>query len=292
MKKNFFLALVCIFGLGSSIIAQEAAAPAADAQPVVVEETTCTLPSVSLALEWRTSYVSKGKIINPDPIVAADLFVEWQGLYVEFWAAFDMSDYNSFGRSPYGNDRKYRAEEVDYTIGYGYTFDDLLGDFSPVSFDVNWTYYQYPRYRDGRSHFHETPFTLTVKLDNVLQSFVAEDSKHALGIGAKTTYDLTHYYWYGQAFAEYSYALCDKTSISVSNNWYWGDQNFNSFNSRALNATDLRVDVKYALCDNVTLGAYVAGGWAIDQQNRKAWKADPNNNNANFWGGLNCSYSF
>ncbi len=297
MKKiNSLLALVMLLSV-VTVFAQQAAAPATTPAPaaVVVEEDNSFIPSISLTAAWDTNYVSKGKMLNPDPVASLDVYAELMGVYVEIWSQFDMSGYNrpDGGSEWYDNNRKYRAEEIDYTIGYYYTFDDLLDDLTPVTVDINWTYYQYPRNVDN---MHEIPLSLSLTLDNVLQSFVGEDSPHSLAIGAQITYDLEQYYWYGKWFEAYTYAVNDKLSIGLKNTWYWGSKAFNvasnGFGARALNATEVRVSADYAVCEHITLSAYVAGAWAIDQQNRRNWRESDINNRQNFWGGVSCSYSF
>ena len=84
----------------------------------------------------------------------------------------------------------------------------------------------------------------------------------------------------------------EKLSLYLKNTWYWGSAKFNGRGNNALNATEVKVGADYALNDSITLGAYVAGAWAIDQENRREWKQNNNNYSENFWAGVSCSFEF
>ena len=96
MKKfSFALALACIFGLGLSLKAQSAAEAAQPApKQITTEEDSGFVPEVSIELDWRTKYVSKGKIINPDHNVAVDVRLDLAGFYAEIWSPIDMTSQN------------------------------------------------------------------------------------------------------------------------------------------------------------------------------------------------------
>ena len=76
-------------------------------------------PSFELTAGYSSAYVSKGNISNPDPILTLDAKVELKGFYTDVTSMVDMSGYNSPERSgSYTNNRKWRAEEIDYVLGY------------------------------------------------------------------------------------------------------------------------------------------------------------------------------
>ncbi|MBR4613001.1 MAG: hypothetical protein IKO40_09835, partial [Kiritimatiellae bacterium] len=128
--------------LSVGVMAQEAV--------TVEEEEESWKPSVELSADYSSAYVSKGFVGNPDPILALELNLELKGFYADVWAPFDMSGYNRPERSGnYINNRRWRAEEIDYVLGYSYTFDkDKLGGFSDLTIDFSWQCYQYPRFRE------------------------------------------------------------------------------------------------------------------------------------------------
>ncbi len=96
MKKlSFALALACLFGLGLSLKAQNAAAAAQPApKQITTEEDSAFLPEISVELDWRSKYVSKGKIINPDHNVAVDVNISVGGFYFDIWSPIDMTSQN------------------------------------------------------------------------------------------------------------------------------------------------------------------------------------------------------
>ena len=256
-------------------------------------------PSLELSADYSSVYISKGNISNPDPILTLDAKVELKGFYADVTSMMDMSGYNSPERSgSYTNNRRWRAEENDYVLGYAYTIEaDKLGGFSDLTVDFSWQYYQYPRYReegDKRelSHFKEMPLCLGVSLDNVLASFTEEDSPHSLALSNNLYYDLEQYYWYTETGISYGYKFSEKFSGSLTNTWYWGDHKFNGWGKSAMKATDLVAEVDYEICDHVTLGAYVGVAWATNSHERQEWKDDANNNRTNWWGGVKCSFAF
>ena len=300
-SKSMIWLLSCLIGLSLCAWAEESA-------PVAAEEEDGWKPSLVLSTDWSTSYVSKGFVSNPDPILALELRAELKGAYVDIWSPFDMSSYNSPRRSgSYLNDRKWRAEEIDYIIGYAYTFDkELLGGFSDLTVDFSWQYYQYPRYREGvgevdedgeitivrLSHFKEMPLCLTLSLDNVLVSFTGEDSPHSLSLSNNLYYDLAQYYWYTETGISYGYQFNEKLSGSLTNTWYWGDHKYNDWGKQAMKGMDLVAELDYAICEHVTVGAYIGMSWAANSRERRVWKDDENNNRTNWWGGVKCAYAF
>ncbi|MBQ4480674.1 MAG: hypothetical protein II943_08555 [Victivallales bacterium] len=300
---NWQKALGVFFGvavLSVGLTAQEAV--------TVDEEEGGWKPSLELSADYSSVYISKGNVSNPDPILTLDAKIGLKGFYVDVTSMFDMSGYNSPERSgSYTNNRKWRAEEIDYVLGYAYTFDkELLGGFSDLTVDFSWQYYQYPRFReeqgeedeDGEiegshlSHFKEMPLCLTLSLDNVLASFTEADSPHKLSLSNNLYYDLAQYYWYTETSVGYEYKISEKLAASLTNTWYWGDGKFNGWGKQAMKATDLVAELAYDICDNVTLGAYVGVAWATNSHERQEWKDDANNNRTNWWGGVKCTFAF
>ncbi|MBP5300258.1 MAG: hypothetical protein J6Y80_02530 [Victivallales bacterium] len=294
MKKlSFCLSFLLLFALVGATFAQEVA---------VEEEASSWKPDFELTLDWNSRYVSKGAVINPDPIASVDLWIGLKGFYVDFWAPFDMTDINRPERSgAYTNNRKYRAEEVDYVVGYSYTVGaDNLGGLSDLTIDFNYKYWQYPRATFDDDQLLE----LGVKLDNVLDP----DSNFALAFGTSVAYHLNgDYKWWGTAYANLSYKINDQIKIGVKNTWYWGDKRFNRYGivdddgelidvemeRDAINAAELKFYASYSVTDNISLGAFWAAAWAIDHETRMKWDADsPWNRRQNFWGGVSLTLSF
>lgn len=287
MKKfyAFFMMLAMVSTMG--LFAQEEA-------PAFEEESSNEWkPYVELSAQWNTKYMADGKVVNPNPTLNLDAYAELKGFHLDVWSAMDLNEYNRpvdrhGGTGDYKNNREYRAEEVDYEIGYTYTFDkDVLG-FSPLSLGVAWKYWQYPR----AVFNHDNPLDFTVSLDNVLD----EESDFGLKLGATVRYELKSYYWYGWLFSTLSYKISDQLTASLTGNLYYchhdafdikyGEERscFSQFQAIA--------KLAYAINDNLTLTGYVEGGWAVDHDARDAWKASSINNEENFRAGLNLAFSF
>ena len=281
MKKlSACLSFLLLFALIGVTFAQDA--------PAVEEESCAFKPEVALTLDWNSRYVSKGRVINPDPIASIDAWIGLCGFYADFWAPFDMTDINRPERSgAYKNNRKYRAEEVDYVFGYNYTVGaDKLGGISDLTIDFNYKYWQYPRANFDDDQLLE----LGLSLDNVLDP----DGAAALKLGTSVAYHLNNdYAWWGTVYGDFSYKVNDDIKVGLKNTWYWGDKRFNGFGHDAVNAAELKLYASYDINKNISLGAYIAGAWAIDHDTRKAWDAEsPWNRRQNFWGGVSVTFAF
>lgn len=296
-----FLALAALLAAVSPIFAQEAAAPAIPEQEPVIEETECAIkPTFGISADWANKYLSHGTIYNSDPVLSLNFYAGLETAfgtpYINIWSQMDMTDFNRPERSDYLNNRKWRAEEIDYTIGYAYTFET---DFSPLTLDISWNYYQYPRYRPeserrpaGRGHFHETPLAFVLTLDNVLTSFTDEDSAFALAIGNAFRYDYTHYHWDAEFFADFSYAATDKLVVGLKNTWYYGGKRYYETGSSVIAASEVKLYGDYQITDNISVGAFVAGSWFVDSRIRNEAREDELNNRQNFWTGLSVAFNY
>lgn len=293
MKK--FAAFLMMFALVSSmsLFAQEAAAPApAEEVPAIeTEESNEWIPYVLLGADWASSYMCDGKVGNPDPMAFLWAETGLKGFRLGIWSAIDLTEYNNPDHSgAYKNDREYRPEEIDYEIGYGYTFKKL--PVSDLTLDIAWKYFQYPRALFG----HDNPLDMKIYLDNVLRDITDEDSKWSLGTGVTFRYDLDKYTWYGWYDVTVGYQFCDKLSGALSTKLYWGTKSkmraAYGLNRDCVSSLLVRGDLSYALCNNVSVGIWGEAGYAVDHEIRQDWKADTINNEENFRVGASVSLSF
>ena len=291
MKKFAAFLMMLTLVASFSVFAQEAPeAPEAPETPAVeAEESSAWIPSLELSATWGSKYMCDGKVVNPNAMTFLDAFMTLNGFYVDLWAAMDMSHWNrpDGGSYAYKNDRQYRAEEVDYVIGYAYTFEDLL-PISPLTIDVAYKYFQYPRaYFD-----HDEPLDMTIYLDNLL----GEESKYTLGTGVTFRYDLNWYTWYGWYDVTLGTSITDKLSAKVSAKVFWGTKNkmrqAYGLNRDVISSLEVKGDLSYQVCENITLGAFVDCGWALDHEIRQAWKDDSINNEEHFRFGMSLAYAF
>ena len=304
MKKfNVFFALAFLCA-GLMVSAQEQA-PAIEGQDDVVK------PGVALTLAWDSKYVSKGKILNEDPVASFDACIDYYGFYLDVWGQYDMTSRNdgsirSSGRIRndwYRNNRRYRAEEIDYRLGYAKSFDT---DISPISLDAYWVYFQYPQTvhtADGK----ETECGISLTLDNLLD----KEGKAALALGTELSYSLYNEhengedsYFFGKVFADYSVALCEKATAGVKTTIYWRshkarraayrgydeDGRYHKASGFAIPNVEVQPYVKYAFNDYISAKAYVAGTWAVEQTTRAVWKKRwEHQHDAAYWCGVSVS---
>ena len=300
MKKLnafFALALVCA---GLVVSAQEQA-PAIEAQDDVVK------PGVALTLGWDSKYVSKGQVFNADPVANFDACIDYYGFYLDVWGQYDMTSAND-GSFPtlrnafYRNNRRYRAEEIDYRLGYAKTFD---ADFSPISLDAYWVYFQYPQARWSADE-KETECGVSLTLDNVLD----KEGKAGLALGTEVSYSLYRHlaedsYFFGRVFGDLSFAVCDKTTIGVVTTIYWRshkarvasyrgldeDGRYHKASGFAVPNVEVKPYVSYAFNDYISAKAYVAGTWAVERTTRAMWKNGGNEDqhDAAYWCGVSVS---
>ena len=290
MKKLnafFALALLCA---GLMVSAQEQA-------PAIEAENEVKVPGVALTLGWDSKYVSKGIVFNDDPVANFDACIDYYGFYLDVWGQYDMTSANdgSFPtlRNPfYRNNRRYRAEEIDYRLGYAYTFDT---DFSPISLDAYWVYYQYPEAwwsADGK----ETECGVSLTLDNVLD----KEGKAGLALGTEVSYSLYQHlaqdsYFFGKVFGDLSFAVCDKTTAGVVTTIYWNSHKcrakYYDRSGFAVPNIEVKPYVSVAFNDYISAKAYVAGTWAIEHSTRMAWKYDDirNKHEGIYWCGVSVS---
>ena len=286
MKKFnvfFALAFLCI---GLVAIAQEQA-PEIEAQDEV------KVPTVFLSLGWDSKYVSKGIVFNPDPVANFTADINYYGFYLDVWGQYDMTSYNDGGF--YRNNRRYRAEEIDYRLGYAKTFD---ADFSPISLDIYWVYFQYPETWDS-SDEKETECGVSLTLDNVLD----KEGKAALALGTEVSYSLYKHgpewlgvidsYFFGRVFGDLSFDVCDKTTAGVKTTLYWRSHKARKAQYGRSGFVVPNVEVqpylKYAFNDYISAKAYVAGTWAINSATRRDWKAAENQHEGIYWCGVSVS---
>ncbi|MCQ2396285.1 MAG: hypothetical protein MJ106_01125 [Lentisphaeria bacterium] len=286
MKKfyAFFMMLAMVSTMG--LFAQEAEVPAFEEESSDNE----WKPYIELSAQWNSKYMADGAVVNPYPTLNLDAYAELKGFHVDVWSAMDLNEYNrpDGGSYSYKNNREYRAEEIDYEIGYGYTFDkDVLG-FSPLSLGIAWKYWQYPR-----AYFsHDNPLDFTIALNNVLD----EESKFGLKFGATIRYELEHYYWYGWLFSTLSYQITDELSASLTANLYYCHHdaaNYKYGDNRSLFSVFQTVaKLNYAINEYVSVGCYVEGAWALDHDVRAGWKADWASSEENFRAGTSLTFAF
>lgn len=289
MKKLSALLMLFVMVASMSVFAQDAA-PEIESQ----DDKCALIPAVELSLDIKSKYMCDGEVVNPDGMLFLDAWAGWDcGLWVDVWSAIDLNGFNNgsddFG--PYKNDRRNRPEEIDYCVGYSYTFDDLLA-VSPLTLGVTYLYFQYPR-----ANFHsDENFDFSAILGNLLD----KESDAWLSFGFVWRYNTKKYTNKSWFDLTYGYNFTDKFSAFISNKVFyvcksktakpdpisWG------LNRDAFSTLETTIEADYAVTDNFTVRAYVDCGWGLDHEYRAAMKASPTNNSFNVRYGAGCSYAF
>ena len=238
------------------------------------------LPSLELSLDHASRYMSEGKVDNPDPINTISLTAEW-GLTDDF--AFHIGgvsiidDTDSCGRDD-------NVEEWDWLAGVTFT---LPGG---VEVTIDYIYYNYP---GDKVHTHDTDtkeYEIDVTATEVFLSpgivFVHDFENDTIKANVNVTYE--------HDLAFISEKLGFECPVEL---WACNHQYTECTRHTAVYSLCVQPTLSYEISENVSIGAYVQMGWAIDGSVRRDWRGseeDENNNNSAFnicWG-LNLTATF
>ena len=258
----------------------------------VAEEKNEWMPEFSFSAKYASRYLSKGKVVNPESMTIYDASLSLQGFYAGIWIANDQNDYNRES----GID--YEPEEIDYYIGYGYTFEEIPV-VNSISLDVCYTYFDYP----SRAYDHNVPGKREYWTDG-------QTDEYALSVnfglmfapGFKVCWDPEHEIWYGNLNASWDYNFKEEgleaLTFSTSVEAWWGNNNF--FSGKDEHDNDIawttlcwNTSLDYQVCENVTFGPFATLAWAIDPAYRKSWKDNDNaKSGCNTLWGVKLAFSF
>ena len=109
---------------------------AATITPALAQEEGIALPDFSVGLDYCSKQVTRGLIDNEEGIATLSAAIEWEGLSFEVDGIFNTTDIaKEEGYDAWDN------TEVDYIVGYGYTFGaDDYGLFTDVELALDYTY--------------------------------------------------------------------------------------------------------------------------------------------------------
>ena len=267
MKKALF-GLFAVMMLAACAMAQE---------EVTIPENNKFMPSLSLAIDYSTRYMSKGKIINPEDMFFTDVYVECLGFYFDLWGAFDANDYNKGKEKGDGvGGVKHTFEEIDYGFGYAYTFENL-DVINSLGIDVGVTYWDYPK-RLGWQCVNEQQYEWHLDLSTGL----------LLNPGMTFYGDFETEKFYGKLYANYEYALADNLTLDNKVELFWGNSKYNA-NDYSVKHNGVRsskehtyketlstfvwtITLSHTINDHFSWGPYAKLAWALDHDIRDAWK--------------------
>ena len=255
-------------------------AGAAFAQEAEESERPVLLPALELSLDHSSRYMSEGNVGNPDPINTIDLTAEWGvadnfAFHVGGTAIVDETD---------ACDNRHNVEEWDWKAGFTFSLADLPG-LGTLEFTCDYIYYNYPR--DG-AHTHDTDtkeYEIDVNATELFLSpglaFVHDFENDVIKANVNVTFE--------QTLTAISEKLAFECPLELwcGNHQYTGCTSHTAFYSLCAQPT-----LKYEICENVSIGAYVQMGWALDSRVRRDWREDENNSAFNACWGLNLTASF
>ena len=291
--RMFFrrMAVVLALSFSALLCGQGAATP-------IMPEKEGNHPSLTLELDWASKYVYNGVVFNNQAVMLGDLCLEFQGLYVGAWGAYNLTHFQS--RNGYVDDadgfydseRKWRFEEANYYAGYYYTFDDTDG-IGPLTIDFKWTYFHYPTMTENNS----ADLQLSVSLDELYKT-----ERQCVSAKLTASYDYELEETWVSLGGAYALALDDDGmfELVLNGDVYWGDAAYmrnwldsagNGFSFAVIGAA-LNVN----LSEWFFIAPYVNASYALDGRVRDWTRRDEDygrfNSRQNFWGGLKANLSF
>lgn len=260
----------------------------------LTEETESPL-SIELSMDIMSDYVFRGYISNDNPVWQPSVTVGYDtdafgGIYANVWSSFDLTrkrGYDNAGRRACG------LQEIDYTVGYAYTYNDFENDFiSGINFELAHIWYTYPN-GNGSS---ERDIFASVSLDTpfVTPSF----SMYWLYGGIGETDHSTIYYTFSLSR---DFEIGERLTLTPSASLGFGGNAWCQYmcdpeSSYDVEMTDQTTGLSatYQLCDNLSLGAQINYTWIPSKTLRRDGYMCGSGDGKDHlvWGGVNMTLSF
>lgn len=291
MKKLMFglLAaslLTCWSVKAQDAVAEEAVAPeaAVEAPAELESDDSCSfLPHVYLDMAIQNRYMADGEIVNPHTMLMYTAGLAFDcGLYADIWIAQDVNRYNEGAKIG-----KWDPEEIDFTVGYGNTIEDVKG-IKSLSYDINWSYWRYPH----RSHFYAVGETQKrISLDLTTGLFLNP------GINVKWDYENSEIQIVPHI--SYAYDINESLSASAKLEAFWFNRNWRSGRwvkhmqdcdgvygkpkdvygirrDSGFATIVLSADLTYKINDNFSCGPFAKLSWDVNKITREKWDNSDN----------------
>lgn len=98
-----------------------------DAEEGILKDTPI---EVSTDIAVYSKYIWRGFALDDDPVMQSGVYISGYGIEASVWGSFDID-----------SDDALDGDEVDYSVGYTYTFDKIE---IPLSLSAGYTYYDFP----------------------------------------------------------------------------------------------------------------------------------------------------
>lgn len=266
-----------------------AALCAAAITPALADDEGATLPDVSVGIDYCSKQVTRGLIDNEEGIATLSAAIEWEGFSFEVDGIFNTTDeMEEDGYDAWDN------TEVDYIVGYGYTFGaDDYGLPTDIELGLDYTYewdnggelekddhVQYIHASIGLpevflsptlagewmlDQFHGQYYSLELSHTFELVAGEGEDADPAVGLTLSVV----------QGLADKKYNEDDL------------EKDFWAFRDTTLTAT-----LDWIVCDYLTVSPYISYSDHFGGPVRKAAKCDEHDDTYHFYGGVAVSASF
>ena len=266
-----------------------AALCAAAITPALAQEEGFALPDVSVGIDYCSKQVTRGLIDNEEGIATLSAAIEWEGFSFEVDGIFNTTDeMEEDGYDAWDN------TEVDYIVGYGYTFGaDDYGLPTDIELGLDYTYewdnggeledddhVQYIHASIGLpevflsptlagewmlDQFHGQYYSLELSHTFELVAGEGEDADPAVGLTLSVV----------QGLADKKYNEDDL------------EKDFWAFRDTTLTAT-----LDWIVCDYLTVSPYISYSDHFGGPVRKAAKCDEHDDTYHFYGGVAVSASF
>lgn len=271
------------------------------------------IPSVDIAAQYKSRYLSDGRVVNPDDMLFMDAFFSWNiyenddfanGLYFDLWCANDLNRYNK------ADGIDYEPEEFDYTIGYTLgvkNFECEPLSLKGLNFDLSYAYWDYPS-RTGWQCVGSQQNTITLDISTSVVNDVLDVTP-----GITINWDPEDEKYYGKGYLKLgdeiwnneeegnkkqSLSWNTKFELFAGNSRYTGNafseiDDTGDIYKSTFTTFVWTVGLDFSPMPGVSVGPFGVLSWALDHECRDAWKIDDNSKSGvnNLWG-IGASFSF
>ncbi len=210
---------------------------------------------------WRGQNYGEGGIIQPNFSIGFA-----SGLSLGVWANYNIDD-NRYASH-------HQVNEVDYTVDYS-------RDLGPVGISLGWIFYDFPRTGGLDTQELYVGVSLDVPLSPSITAYRDIHEVDGTYINASIGHD---------------FSLSDLVTLSLGASLAWGSESYHNgyfgVKDDSLSDYNLSAAVAFALSDKITVTPMIAYSGLADDDLEKAAETGFYEDDSNFYGGVNVSYSF